>query len=358
MTRTLLLIALLLSGFAAQAQFGLIGMDQNATPASDTVIVNTQGHISGAVVNNDSTSTYAGELIVALGVNLQGQWMTVGYDTLPPSAMLPGETTPFALATTFSTNFFYTLGLNSMAMWPIGDSVIVTDSVFFELLIVPDPLTLLTVTTNSVFPDPVPFGSQLSFDMELFNNSIITAASPIDIKIGVSNSNGFTPIPTNFIAIPLLTIPAQTASTQSFTDVDVITTNGFEEGGNIVLIWPEAPTGPGSLTDSLMVSVEVTDTVMAVGEVWSGFHNVQLFPNPSNGIMQVNTGTGQPAQAVIVSDLTGKTMQRTANTTTISLEGLPAGVYIVTVVVADNKVRPFRVVRNEHGHPFGINLLQ
>lgn len=344
MIRILSFCFLVLATLGAQAQGGMLGMDPTATQPLDTVIINTTENVSGAAINTDSLGTFAGQLTMHLGVYSQGQLIVI--DTLMQQqvSMLPGETSPAQFSVLFGNAFFFNLGLNDMAMWPASDSVPVTDSVFFQVLLVPDPVQLLQVAPVSNVPPQVQINEQLSFEVSLTNNSIVPLASEMDVYLAVANGSSFSVIDTNHY--PQLTLPSLASQTSAFTSVDITTQNGFADGGNIVLIWPEAPDGAGGFTDSLSFPLEVIDTVMSVGPVWPGYYNVKLFPNPSSGPINVQTGTGQPAEAIMVSDLTGQTVQRLTNTNQVLLDELPAGVYIITVVVDANRVRPFRVVHH------------
>lgn len=341
-----LIFTCLLFFTAAQlfAQNGSLGMYAPATQPFDTVIYGGTIDVPAAIVNTDSTQTFIGSAVAVLAVFFQGSLIPVDTVSFDSIAMVPGETTDFAFSFASGSGNGFAVGLNHMYAWPLTSVAPVTDTLQFDLLAVPDPYNLLTIGPgNLMYPDSVPLNSDVSFQFELRNNSIVPLASELDIKIGVASALGVETV--DSLHFDMLTMTAGETQLHAFADIGITYDNGFNDGGNIVLIWPEAPDA-GAPSDSLSIPITVTDELASVGKTWDGYSKLRLFPNPTtNGILTIVTGNSLPAQRVVISDVNGRTLLTATNTNSVSVEELPAGVYIATVALSDDKVRAFRLVR-------------
>lgn len=100
-----------------------------------------------------------------------------------------------------------------------------------------------------VAPDTVIQGTQDQITVFLSNDTNITLTGQVDIVVAADSSNQVAVTETVVISIA-------PGDTSGFTiDVDFSAVNGFEPGGNIVLIWPEMPNNGG--VDTLMHNVHV-----------------------------------------------------------------------------------------------------
>ena len=342
MNRSLTLLVALLSALAAQAQLPELGIDPTATPFADTVIYETIGDIEGEVINVSNQVTYTGWYVAHLGMMVQGQLMEI--DTVHGfAALVPAQTNDVTFHQNFGFLGNYQLGVNQMRMWVTADSAISADTLAFTIFCVPDPIDLIQLLpdTNG-YPDSVALGSSLPIFFYIQNNSFLELSSDLSFHIGVRNDNGNF-MEFNSFEVPNYTLVPSAVETQTFGNVDISIANGFEDGGNIVLIWPEAP-DVTTTPDSLEIPIEVVDWPANIGPNPTK-SKLRLFPNPTNGMITVYSGTDRLPESITVVDVSGRIVERVSNVATLSLQDYPAGIYAITVVLGEEE-RTFRVMRN------------
>ena len=119
----------------------------------------------------------------------------------------------------------------------------------------------------------------------------------------------------------------------------------FDDGDNIVVVWPQTRSVAPITTDSITFNVFFYSLVMDVGD-----NPVQklltLHPNPSKDFLMLGTAKNVIIQQVRILDLTGKEIIRnTKCDTLIPTSGLSPGIYLVQVELNNGIRRTIRMVK-------------
>jgi transforming growth factor-beta-induced protein len=191
-----------------------------------------------------------------------------------------------------------------------GFSTLVTAVVTAELLpALSDPFSEYTVfaPTNQAFSD---LATALNTDL----NGILALPNLQDILL--YHVVGGTVLSTQLTAGPVATLEG--------SDVIVSLTGGVKiNDANVTTADVPADNGVVHVLDKVIL-----ESYLGINE--NNAFSFSLFPNPSNGLVTIN---GVDNAEVIVSDLTGKTFvnQRVNNNTSLDLNGLSNGTYLVTI---------------------------
>lgn len=65
--------------------------------------------------------------------------------------------------------------------------------------------------------------------------------------------------------------------------------------------------------------------------------SIELYPNPTKTILNINIGNSTNLDKITVTDLTEKIILQTQNTTKINVADLAVGIYIIEVNAGDKK---------------------
>ena len=77
--------------------------------------------------------------------------------------------------------------------------------------------------------------------------------------------------------------------------------------------------------------------------------DVKVYPNPVNGILQVQYTAGSAAASIEIDDVVGKTMMIVplqSGTTTINMGILPEGLYIYKITDSDKMLKTGKLLKN------------
>jgi transforming growth factor-beta-induced protein len=191
-----------------------------------------------------------------------------------------------------------------------GFSTLVTAVVTAELLpALSDPFSEYTVfaPTNQAFTD-------LATALNTNLNGILALPNLADILL--YHVVDGTVLSTQLIAGPVATLEG--------SDVIVSLTGGVKiNDANVTIADVPAENGVVHVLDKVIL-----ESYLGINE--NNAFSFSLFPNPSNGLVTIN---GVENAEVIVSDLTGKTFlnQSVNNNTSLDLNGLSNGTYLVTI---------------------------
>ncbi|MBM3165318.1 MAG: fasciclin domain-containing protein [Bacteroidetes bacterium] len=191
-----------------------------------------------------------------------------------------------------------------------GFSTLVTAVVTAELLpALSDPFSEFTVfaPTNQAFTD---LATALNTDL----NGILALPNLADILL--YHVVGGTVLSTQLTAGPVTTLEG--------SDVIVSLTGGVKiNDANVTMADVPADNGVVHVLDKVIL-----ESYLGINE--NNTFSFGLFPNPSNGLVSIN---GVDNAEVIVSDLSGKTFisQSVNNNTSLDLNGLSNGTYLVTI---------------------------
>ena len=146
----------------------------------------------------------------------------------------------------------------------------------------------------------------------------------------------------NEIIIPLHPYDAGTDSGTMYASEDEITTPSFEPISSIINVGPfnDKPIGTMTITLDQVLSVEDLNVT-----------EVGFYPNPSKGIINIDTSTNNILKEVIVYDVLGKQVaKREFNTsdshTNIDLNQLNQGIYLVRIRLQDGSIVSKKLVLN------------
>ena len=145
----------------------------------------------------------------------------------------------------------------------------------------------------------------------------------------------------NEIIIPLFPYDAGTDSGTMYTSGDVVTTP-FEPISALINEGPfnDKPIGTMTITLNQVLSVDEQNLT-----------EVTLYPNPSNGIININTSNANPLKVATVYDVLGKQVARleqnnSNNQASFDLRRLNKGIYLVRMVLKDGALSTKKVVIN------------
>jgi len=86
-------------------------------------------------------------------------------------------------------------------------------------------------------------------------------------------------------------------------------------------------------TASVLVTVNACTDV----ELQNNKPQIEIFPNPTTGIVTINNGeTNISDMQIVVSDVTGREIMKMRNTRTIDLSAFPDGIYFIAVLSGEN----------------------
>jgi uncharacterized surface protein with fasciclin (FAS1) repeats len=197
-----------------------------------------------------------------------------------------------------------------------GFSTLVTAVVTAELLpALSDPFSEYTVfaPTNQAFTN---LATALNTDL----NGILALPNLADILL--YHVVGGTVLSTQLTAGPVATLEG--------SDVIVSLSGGVKiNDANVTIADVGADNGVVHVLDKVIL-----ESYLGINEANKA--NFELYPNPSNGSVSIN---GIDNAEVIVSDFSGKTFlnQNVNNNTSLDLNGLSNGTYLVTIVQNGNR---------------------
>lgn len=91
------------------------------------------------------------------------------------------------------------------------------------------------------------------------------------------------------------------------------------------------------------VSTEIVETLAVATPEFS--QDIQLYPNPTSGMVNLSVAKGMEISKIAVYDITGKRLLVQKNTKAINLENFSAGIYFVTIMGADGAKTRKKVIK-------------
>lgn len=183
----------------------------------------------------------------------------------------------------------------------------------------------LGLSTSIIGPDTVQQNDQEQISVFLSNDSIVPLSGTIDLKIAVDSA-------AQLVVNQPVSIQIQPGDTQMVNvTVDFTMVNGFEPGGNIVLIWPEMPSGPAG--DTLSHSIHVIAAPTGSGLDSLGCDAGSQMPPPvlhnnfdlTWSIVNRDSDTLTKAFQVMVGVHDGSTVQTVQTVSNQNINALPPG---------------------------------
>ena len=192
------------------------------------------------------------------------------------------------------------------------------------------------------FPDTVENGATVSFYMVLsLQNTPLLYQGNIYLELEYGNS--LYPVDSVESSMAFLSpnFPNQINATHRFS-----TDNELSIGDNVVVVWPRIGNG----TDPLQVVLNPYETIITliepngIDEQASKNHSTIFYPNPANSTINFVQNQLQEINAVEVHDAFGRIVLRSAPTSQLNVSELPVGIYMVSLISDNRRVRSERLV--------------
>ena len=246
MTRTsiLLLILGLIGGLSTRAQnsisiSSIVNLD--SAMVIDTVADGFPHTLEGILLNLD-TASFQGDIEIVAA--FESPSLLLPFDTLViPSAVIPGLTNhQYAFSIEINPNEGFQYGLNWIKLWPRGNNVNTIDTVTAGIVMVHNPFIFLEFTspadfTNNAIPDTVQRDQDDFIPVNMVNDGVFEFADNLKLFMGVQNNN-FQLLDSMEYQVAL----DPGAPMQTGFEVQYSIANNFDDGGNIIVIWPRAET--------------------------------------------------------------------------------------------------------------------
>jgi hypothetical protein len=101
-----------------------------------------------------------------------------------------------------------------------------------------------------------------------------------------------------------------------------VTDNGFKLYLDNIDVWKEDPAGLNDLSANLSV----------------------VYPNPFKDL--INVKSPETTRSILVRDISGKLLLSKENSTQLSTENLPSGIYLVQVLRSNGAIETHRLIKN------------
>jgi len=210
---------------------------------------------------------------------------------------------------------------------------------FTSISVFGQSLAILSVT----FQDSVNFGETLILNAIIQNTDSLLFSDSITINVGYDSAGTISTIATKSQLIDSL--PATDSVNIGGIQVP-ITTPQFSIGGNVVIVWPVAPSLVA--TDSLYIEVNVLDTATGIYSFGNiSPKTISLFPNPSQGVVSIQKdGIIFIAERVRIHSISGQVVKEVQKSSSIDFSTLPKGAYLVEVKLDETSTQTFQIIRS------------
>ena len=215
---------------------------------------------------------------------------------------------------------------------------------FYSLLLIFSSVSLfgqghLRVSSISGLPPDTVFeAGSYNVDVTIVNDSTVTYTDSIQIRIQGDSMGSDILIP--FTAVSILPSDSVTLQRVGY----VFSPQYFEEGDNIVVVWPVAAAVPVTY-DPISFNLNFVSMAANTGNV--AIESFYIYPNPASKFISINGLTGIKIKQVRIYDVSGKLIyQKSSLQKFISVEDWPPGLYIIQLENEDGFIRNIKLQKN------------
>ncbi|MCB9361575.1 MAG: T9SS type A sorting domain-containing protein [Flavobacteriales bacterium] len=200
-------------------------------------------------------------------------------------------------------------------------------------------LSIDTLYGNTI-PDTANYGAAGSFDVVINLSGTSPYTGIVYLVAGVDSSAGVLSVDT----VSQRAVTNIMNDTINFNVVEIFdNSNGYRKGGNVVVIWPFAP----SLVtkDTLYKDVYVQE-VVGINENTELYHQFSVYPNPTkNAIYIENNSLNERGKRVRIINLNGKLIYDEQFNSKIDISSFSSGIYFLNIVLKTGEMLHYKIVK-------------